>query len=109
MAPSSSQKSTSQVRQTCPCCHRSLHPGTVARHQRGEVPVVYRASQEVERDREDGWSLLADARPVKRSRYRKEGGNVGGEDKQDGGVERGGTRQSRNGVWLGWVLVFSHS
>lgn len=92
MAPSTLQKSAghrSAVRQVCPCCQRNLHPSTIARHQRGEVPVVYRASQ-VERERDEGWSILADARPVKRSRYRREEGGASQQEEQDGGVNEGG-------------------
>ncbi len=98
MAPSASRNPNRQVRQVCPCCQRSLHPDSIARHLRGEVPVVYRASQEVERDGEEEWSLLADARPVKRSRYRQDREGAAREARQDGGVqERGATRQSLAG------------
>lgn len=69
MPSSATQKTAAKEKQTCPCCGLKLHHDTVTRHLRGDVPALYRASQQVERERDDSWSILADARPVKRSRY----------------------------------------
>ena len=86
MPSSATRKSTLREKQTCPCCGLKLHPDTVTRHLRGNVPALYRASQQVERERDDSWSILADARPVKRSRYAEDRAQTVNQDVEgDGG------------------------
>ena len=41
-------------------------------HLKGSVPVLYQASQQVNEEEMGSWSVLADARPVKRFRTSQE-------------------------------------
>ena len=41
-------------------------------HLKGSVPVLYQASQQVNQEEAGSWSVLADARPVKRFRTSRE-------------------------------------
>ena len=101
MPPSAPHKTTSREKQICPCCGCKLHPDTVTRHLRGDVPALYQASQQVEQERDDGWSILADARPVKRSRRtRDQAGIVSQQVEGHGGSSLSGARQQPEGVIL---------
>ena len=101
MPPPSAPRTARAPKKMCPCCHRKLHPETVSRHLRGIAPGLYRASEQVElQDREDGWSILADARPVKRTRYAGGQREAVGQERQSGGGSSGATQQGACIVWL---------
>ncbi|PIL25594.1 hypothetical protein GSI_11342 [Ganoderma sinense ZZ0214-1] len=57
------------------------------------VPALYRASQQIDAEPEDRWSIVADARPVKRSRYvgGQEAGGVEGERQENGSANASGS------------------
>ncbi|KAJ2986641.1 hypothetical protein NUW54_g9692 [Trametes sanguinea] len=81
------KKSTSAKKKLCPCCNTWLHPESVARHLRGQAPVLYRATQAAQDDPSgpSAWSFQADAQAVKRARHSKPEENI--RNQTESGVE----------------------
>ena len=101
MPPSAPHKTTSQEKQICPCCGHKLHPDTVTQHLQGDVPALYRASQQVEWERDDGWSILADAQPVKHSQHTQNQARIVSQQVEGhGGSSLSGARQQLEGAIL---------
>lgn len=73
MAPRKARPSKAGTKVTCPCCNKDVHPDTRSKHLRGAVPVLYQASQQANNEDGSGWSIFADARPVKRFRAGQKG------------------------------------